>query len=163
MQAPLEKRPPALVARAIEKHFGGVRALDGADISIGHAEVHALLGENGAGKSTLVKVIAGLVRPDAGEVLVEGRPLVLESPQASRNAGIGVVYQELSLVPQLSVMHNIVLSDLPLRRGFFSPRPRAGRSRARRSSVWVSPTSTSRLRSRASRSTCGRWSRSRRR
>ena len=120
MQAPLEKRPPALVARAIEKHFGGVRALDGADISIGHAEVHALLGENGAGKSTLVKVIAGLVRPDAGEVLVEGRPLVLESPQASRNAGIGVVYQELSLVPQLSVMHNIVLSDLPLRRGFFS-------------------------------------------
>ena len=121
MQAPAEMRPPALVARAIRKQYGGVQALDGADISIGHAEVHALLGENGAGKSTLVKVIAGLVRPEAGEVLVDGRPLVLESPNASRAAGIAVVYQELSLVPQLSVMHNIVLSDLPLRRGLFAP------------------------------------------
>jgi ribose transport system ATP-binding protein len=113
-------RPPAVVARAIRKHYGGVQALDGAEISIGQAEVHALLGENGAGKSTLVKVIAGLVRPDAGEVLVDGRPLALGSPQASRAAGIAVVYQELSLVPQMSVMHNIVLSDLPLRRGFFA-------------------------------------------
>ncbi len=121
MQAPAEMPPRALVARAIRKQYGGVQALDGADISIGQAEVHALLGENGAGKSTLVKVIAGLVRPDAGEVLVDGRPLVLESPNASRAAGIAVVYQELSLVPQLSVMHNIVLSDLPLRRGLFAP------------------------------------------
>ena len=121
LQAPAEMRPPALVARAIRKQYGGVQALDGADISIGQAEVHALLGENGAGKSTLVKVIAGLVRPDSGEVLVDGRPLVLESPNASRAAGIAVVYQELSLVPQLSVMHNIVLSDLPLRRGLFAP------------------------------------------
>src|SRR5579872_6544704 len=114
-------RPPALVARAISKHYGGVRALDGAEISIGHAEVHALLGENGAGKSTFVKVVAGLVRPDRGEVLVDGQPLVFGSPQGSRAAGIAVVYQELSLVPQLSVMHNIVLSDLPVRRGWFAP------------------------------------------
>ena len=121
MQAPAEMRPPALVARAISKQYGGVQALDDADIAIGKAEVHALLAENAAGKSTLVKVIAGLVRPDAGEVLVDGEPLTLESPNASRAAGIAVVYQELSLVPQLSVMHNIVLSDLPLRNGLFAP------------------------------------------
>ena len=120
MQAPTGTPPPALVARQIHKQYGGVLALDGADISINRAEVHALLGENGAGKSTLVKVIAGLVRPDAGEVLVDGQPLVMGSPQSSRSAGIAVVYQELSLVPQLSVMHNIVLSALPVRRGWFA-------------------------------------------
>jgi len=111
---------PRLQARGIRKQYGGVHALDGADIEIGRAEVHAILGENGAGKSTLVKVIAGVVRPDEGEVLVDGEPLDLSSPSASRSAGITVVYQELSLVPQLSVAHNLVLADLPRRRGLLS-------------------------------------------
>ena len=117
-----EPRPPALVARGIRKQYGGVHALAGVDISIPQAEVHAILGENGAGKSTLVKIIAGVVRPDRGEIVVDGRPLTLGSPQESRNAGIAVVFQELSLVPQLSVTHNLVLSKLPLRKGLVSLR-----------------------------------------
>jgi ribose transport system ATP-binding protein len=111
----------ALSAHGVRKHYGGVHALDGVDIAIAEAEVHAILGENGAGKSTLVKVIAGVVRPDEGEVLVQGKLLSLGSPHDSRAAGIAVVYQELSLIPQLSVTHNLVLSDLPLRAGLFSP------------------------------------------
>jgi len=112
----------ALSGRAIRKQYGGVHALDGMEITIGRGEVHAILGENGAGKSTFVKIVAGVVRPDRGAILVEGRPLAFASPQESRRAGIAVVYQELSLVPQLSVTHNLVLSNLPLRRGLVSLR-----------------------------------------
>ena len=123
MSAPAaELEAPALAARSIRKHYGGVRALDGVDISIRKAEVHAILGENGAGKSTLVKIVAGVVRPDEGEIDVEGRQLNLGSPHDSRAAGVAVVYQELSLIPQLSVMHNLVLSDLPIRGGLVSLR-----------------------------------------
>lgn len=120
MNAQAESPSPALEARGIRKQYGGVHAIDGAAIQVERAEVHAILGENGAGKSTLVKVIAGIVRPDDGEVLVDGRPLSLGSPTDSRAAGIAVVYQELSLVPQMSVTHNLVLADLPLRGGLFS-------------------------------------------
>jgi len=114
------ERPNALSAHAIRKQYGGIHALEGADITIDTAEVHAILGENGAGKSTLVKIVAGLVRPDDGEILVEGRRLSPGSPQDSRAAGIAVVYQELSLIPQLSVTHNLALSDLPVRAGIVS-------------------------------------------
>jgi ribose transport system ATP-binding protein len=120
LDAQAEVPVAALAAHGIRKQYGGVHALDGAKIEIGRAEVHALLGENGAGKSTLVKVVAGVVRPDEGEVLLDGQPLSLGSPSDSRAAGIAVVYQELSLVPQLSVTHNLVLADMPLRYGLFS-------------------------------------------
>jgi ribose transport system ATP-binding protein len=120
--AAAEVRSTALLARGLRKQYGGVHALDGADLEIATSEVHALLGENGAGKSTLVKIVAGIVRPDEGEILVDGQALGLGSPQASRAAGIAVVYQELSLVPQLSVTHNLVLSDLPRRAGLVSLR-----------------------------------------
>jgi ribose transport system ATP-binding protein len=117
-----EAQPPAtaLSARGLRKQYGGIHALEGVDVTIGTAEVHALLGENGAGKSTLVKIVAGVVRPDAGEIRVDGKELSLGSPAASRGAGIAVVYQELSLVPQLSVAHNLVLTDLPRRLGLVS-------------------------------------------
>jgi ribose transport system ATP-binding protein len=115
-----QEAPAALSARGIRKHFGGIRALDGADLAVRHAEIHALLGENGAGKSTLVKIVAGVVRPDDGEIKVDGRRLSTGSPHDSRAAGIAVVYQELSLIPQLSVAHNLVLSDLPRRGGLVS-------------------------------------------
>ena len=82
--------------------------------------MHALLGENGAGKSTLVKIVAGVVRPDEGEIVVNGRPLDPGSPQLSREAGIATVYQELSLIPELSVTHNLVLADIPQRAGLVS-------------------------------------------
>jgi ribose transport system ATP-binding protein len=116
---PAEETDPttfALSGLGVRKQYGGVHALDGVDISIRRGEVHAILGENGAGKSTFVKIVAGVVRPDEGEILVGGRPLTFGSPQESRRAGIAVVYQELSLVPQLSVTHNLVLSRLPLLR-----------------------------------------------
>jgi ribose transport system ATP-binding protein len=115
-----DSKGEALSARGIFKQYGGVHALEGVDIVIGRSEVHAILGENGAGKSTLVKIVAGVVRPDAGEILVGGEPLGSGSPQEARDAGIATVYQELSLVPQLSVTHNLVLADLPRRAGLVS-------------------------------------------
>jgi ribose transport system ATP-binding protein len=110
----------ALRATAVHKQYGGVHALESADLEVRRAEVHALLGENGAGKSTLVKIVAGVVRPDQGEILVHGEPLDPGSPQASREAGIATVYQELSLIPELSVTHNLVLADIPQRAGLVS-------------------------------------------
>jgi ribose transport system ATP-binding protein len=110
----------ALRATGVRKQYGGVHALDSADLQVRRAEVHALLGENGAGKSTLVKIVAGVVQPDQGEILVHGEPLDHGSPQASREAGIATVYQELSLIPELSVTHNLVLADIPQRAGIVS-------------------------------------------
>jgi ribose transport system ATP-binding protein len=110
----------ALRATAVHQQYGGVHALESADLEVRRAEVHALLGENGAGKSTLVKIVAGVVRPDQGEILVHGEPLDPGSPQASREAGIATVYQELSLIPELSVTHNLVLADIPQRAGLVS-------------------------------------------
>jgi ribose transport system ATP-binding protein len=110
----------ALRASGIRKQYGGVHALEGADLVVQRAEVHALLGENGAGKSTLVKIVAGVVRQDDGEILINGHPLDPGSPQDSRDAGIATVYQELSLVPELSVTHNLVLGDMPRRAGLVS-------------------------------------------
>jgi len=106
---------PAISARGVHKHYGGIRALEGAEIEIAPGEVHALLGENGAGKSTLVKIFAGVVRPDAGEIRVAGRTLTAGSPLEAREAGIATVFQELSLIPQLSVAHNLVLTAFPRR------------------------------------------------
>jgi ribose transport system ATP-binding protein len=112
----------ALLASGVHKQYGGIHALAGADLVVQRAEVHALLGENGAGKSTLVKIVAGVVRQDAGEILIDGHSLSPGSPQASRDAGIATVYQELSLIPELSVTHNLVLADMPQRAGLVSLR-----------------------------------------
>lgn len=112
----------ALVARGVHKQYGGIVALDEAEVSVAANEVHAILGENGAGKSTLVKIVSGLVRPDQGEILIGGKALSLGSPAEARAAGVATVYQELSLVPELSVAHNLVLADLPLRAGVLSLR-----------------------------------------
>jgi len=86
---------PALDARDLSKHYGGIQALRGASVTINPGEIHALLGENGAGKSTAVKVVAGVVRPDEGSVHINGHELTLGSPHGSRAAGVAVVYQEL--------------------------------------------------------------------
>jgi ribose transport system ATP-binding protein len=97
----------------VRKAYPGVQALDGVDLSVDAGETHALLGENGAGKSTLMKTIAGAVRPDAGTLRVDGTEVPFGSPHASRAHGIGIVYQELSLVPSLSVAENVLLGRLP--------------------------------------------------
>jgi len=119
-EAAHDTRTPALAARGVAKHYGGVQALAGVDLVVAEGEIHAILGENGAGKSTLVKVVAGVVEPDEGDVQVGGRPLSLGSPHDSRAAGVAVVYQELSLVPHLSVMHNMTLAALPRAHGLVS-------------------------------------------
>ncbi len=99
--------------RGIEKHFPGVKACAGADLKVRTGTIHALLGENGAGKTTLVNVLAGVYRPDAGEVEVAGLPRRFHSPADAITAGVGMVYQEFRLVPTLTVAENIVLGSAP--------------------------------------------------
>jgi len=93
----------------IEKRYGSVRACDGVDFEVESGEVVALLGENGAGKSTLMKVLYGFERPDAGTVTVDGRPVAFKSPRDAQAHGIGMVFQEFSLVPALTALENVFL------------------------------------------------------
>ncbi len=111
-----------LEMRGIVKQFPGVRALDGVDLDVAAGEVHCVLGQNGAGKSTLIKVLAGAHRPDAGEISFAGTRRTFASPQAADQAGIATIYQELDLVPGLSVAENVVLGHEPARLGFTRPR-----------------------------------------
>jgi ribose transport system ATP-binding protein len=98
-----------LAVTGLSKTFPGVRALDGIDFDLARGEIHALVGENGAGKSTFIKILAGALVPDGGEVQIEGAPLALGDPLAVRRQGIEIVYQELTLVPELSAVDNIFL------------------------------------------------------
>jgi len=100
---------PLLSMECIHKHFPGVHALKGIDFSIHAGEVVALLGENGAGKSTLIKLLGGAFSPDSGTIRLDGQPVTFPTPQASGAAGVAVIYQELNLVPGLSVRENIFL------------------------------------------------------
>ncbi|GAA2383809.1 ABC transporter permease [Catellatospora methionotrophica] len=106
-----------LLAEGLTKSFPGVRALDGATLTLAAGSVHALLGENGAGKSTLVKLLTGVYRPDAGRVVLDGRDMHFASPLEALHAGIGVVHQERNLVPEFSIAENIALQHLPNRLG----------------------------------------------
>lgn len=108
--------------RGIAKRFGATRALDGVDLAVAAGEVHALVGENGAGKSTLMKVLAGVYTPDAGTIVLEGRPFAPTNPLEARRAGIAMIYQELSLAPHLTVEENIVLGFEPHRWGWLNRR-----------------------------------------
>jgi ribose transport system ATP-binding protein/rhamnose transport system ATP-binding protein len=118
--------PPRLEARGIEKRFGQTQALAGADFDLVPGEVHGLLGANGAGKSTLSRVISGHIRRDRGELLWRGTAFDPSGPRAAIAAGIGMVMQETSLAPDLSVLENIFLPDLArpgrLRRGAWRAR-----------------------------------------
>jgi ribose transport system ATP-binding protein len=104
--------PDLLQAGNISKHYGGVAALRNAHFALRAGEVHALMGENGAGKSTLAKIIAGSIRPDAGSILIDGRPAAMSSPLEAQRLGIGIIYQELDLFPHLTVGENIVIGNL---------------------------------------------------
>jgi simple sugar transport system ATP-binding protein len=95
-----------LEARGIVKRYGHVEALGGADFSVHPGEVVALIGDNGAGKSTLVKAMSGVIAPDAGELLIDGSPTVLTSPQHARQLGIETVFQDLALAPELGPAEN---------------------------------------------------------
>ncbi|MCA0458397.1 MAG: sugar ABC transporter ATP-binding protein [Chloroflexi bacterium] len=106
-----------LVAEQAVKTYGGVTALSDGNLAVKSGEVLALLGANGSGKSTLSKIITGLISPNKGRVLVDGRPVSFNTPSEARKAGISAVYQELSLIPDLSVSENIWLGHEPLRFG----------------------------------------------
>src|SRR5205809_3367999 len=110
------------VMQGISKRYGGVHALQGADLAVEAGRIHAVLGENGAGKSTLIKIMAGVVAPDEGRMLLDGRPASFASPAAAIGAGIACIFQELSLVPDLSVADNISISDPPRRFGLIDRR-----------------------------------------
>ncbi|MDQ1727376.1 MAG: galactofuranose transport system ATP-binding protein, partial [Frankiaceae bacterium] len=104
---------PAIAAEGIVKRFAGVTALDHVDFSVQPGEIRGLLGKNGAGKSTLIKVLSGVQRPDEGRVGAAGGWLDLKSPSEALAAGIVTVYQELSVVPELSVAENVLLGRWP--------------------------------------------------
>jgi simple sugar transport system ATP-binding protein len=101
--------PPALEAIGIVKRFPGVLANDNVDFALRTGEIHALLGENGAGKSTLMNILAGLYRPDEGEIRLDGRPVSFGSPRDAIQAGLGMVHQHFTLVPSQTVTENILL------------------------------------------------------
>ncbi|MCH2113565.1 MAG: sugar ABC transporter ATP-binding protein [Pirellulales bacterium] len=105
----LTGKPPLLEMHGIDKSYPGVRALDGVSLSVQHGEVVALLGENGAGKSTLIKMLGGAHQPDRGNIRVAGEEVNIDSPAAARLAGIGVIFQEFNLVPELAPWENIFL------------------------------------------------------
>jgi simple sugar transport system ATP-binding protein len=109
---------PILSTTGITKRFPGVLALDSVDFTLHNGEIHALMGQNGAGKSTLIKVLTGLYPADSGQILLAGKPIAPRTPQQAQAAGISTVYQEVNLVPQLSVAENLYLGRQPLLGGF---------------------------------------------
>jgi monosaccharide-transporting ATPase len=108
---------PVLEVLGVSKHFLGVQALDGVNLTLRPGEVHALVGENGAGKSTLIKVATGVYTADAGEVRIHGQPVHFGSPLAAQQAGVSTIYQEVNLVPLMSVARNLFLNREPRRFG----------------------------------------------
>ena len=107
-----------LELRGITKSFSGFRVLEGVDLDVRPAEVHALAGENGAGKSTLMNIVSGVLAADSGQILWEGKPVQPRSPRDAQNLGIAFVHQELALAPELTAAENIFLGRHPSSRGF---------------------------------------------
>jgi ribose transport system ATP-binding protein len=108
---------PLFRMEGVSKRYGGVRALEKADLTVTAGRIHAILGENGAGKSTLIKVMSGVVASDEGRMTLDGKEVTFASPAAANQAGVVCIFQELSLIPELSVADNIVISDPPKRLG----------------------------------------------
>ncbi|WP_112811168.1 sugar ABC transporter ATP-binding protein [Ensifer sp.] len=107
---------PVLQVRNVTKHFGAVKALTNVDFNLEKGEIHALCGENGAGKSTLMNIIAGVLQPNEGEILVDGTPTKIASPAAAQTLGIGLVHQEIALCPDATVAENMFMAATNRRR-----------------------------------------------
>jgi simple sugar transport system ATP-binding protein len=107
---------PLLAARDIAKRFGSVVALAGVSFDVEPGEVHCLLGDNGAGKSTLIKILSGVHQPTEGDLLVEGQPTAFEGPRDALDRGIATVFQDLAMIPLMSVARNFFLGREPIRR-----------------------------------------------
>ena len=114
---------PLIALRGITKSFPRVIANDHVDLDIYGGEVHALLGENGAGKSVLMKILYGFYNSDAGQILLNGVPVSIQTPNDARNVGIGMVFQDLNLIPVFSVAENIALF-LPDLKAVLNPKER---------------------------------------
>src|SRR5262245_14717254 len=108
---------PLLRVEGISKQYGGVRALQDVQFSCRAGSIHALLGENGAGKSTFIKILSGVVQPDRGRIYLDGAPVSFATPGAAADAGISCIFQELSLLPDLTVADNIGITHPPRRFG----------------------------------------------
>jgi len=106
---------PLIEVRNLVKHFGSVIALSGVSMSVARGEVVCLLGDNGAGKSTLIKTLAGVHKPTGGEYLVEGTPVTFQSPREALDAGIATVYQDLAMIPLMSITRNFFMGREPIR------------------------------------------------
>jgi ribose transport system ATP-binding protein len=120
---------PVLEVVEVTKVFGGVRALDTVSFTLRPGEIHALVGENGAGKSTLIKVLTGVYRPDRGQVRYRGEPVVFTSPIQAQQSGISTIYQEVNLIPLMSLAHNVFLGREPRNRmGFIDQRRMVARA-----------------------------------
>ncbi|MFW8643396.1 ATP-binding cassette domain-containing protein [Rhizobium beringeri] len=111
-------RMPIIEVTDIVKHYGSVIALNGVSMHVSGGEVLCLLGDNGAGKSTLIKTLSGVVRPSGGAFLVEGKPVNFSSPRDALDAGIATVYQDLAMIPLMSITRNFFMGREP-RKGFF--------------------------------------------
>jgi ribose transport system ATP-binding protein len=109
---------PVLQIRGVSKHFGAVKALADVEFSLEQGEIHALCGENGAGKSTMMNIIAGVLQPDNGEILIDGRKVAVGSPSAAQSLGIGLVHQEIALCPDVTVAENMFMAATGRRRSF---------------------------------------------
>ena len=117
-----ESDRPLFRMEGISKRYGGVKALEHAELTVEKGRIHAVLGENGAGKSTLIKIMAGVVRPDEGRMSLEGSEVRFAEPAEANKAGIVCIFQELSLIPDLSVADNISISNPPKRFGLVDRR-----------------------------------------
>ncbi len=113
MQVEAGARPPLLRMSGVAKRFPGVRALDGVDLEVAEAEVHALLGENGAGKSTLLKILSGAQAADAGSIELFGAPIRFATPHDAQRAGVVTIYQEFTLAPDMSIAENVFIGREP--------------------------------------------------
>src|SRR5581483_487943 len=113
----IETAAPALELKALSKRFPGVLALDNASLTVRRGEIHAVIGQNGAGKSTMINVLAGMLAADAGEIVLSGRAVAIQSTAEAIALGIATVYQELSLLPNLTIAENIALGREPFRNG----------------------------------------------
>jgi simple sugar transport system ATP-binding protein len=106
---------PLVEMRDIEKHFGSVIALSGVSVTVNAGEVHCLLGDNGAGKSTFIKTMAGVHKPTKGQMLIDGEPVNFSGPRAALDAGIATVYQDLAMIPLMSVTRNFFMGREPMK------------------------------------------------
>jgi simple sugar transport system ATP-binding protein len=111
----MDRNAPLIEVRNIVKHFGSVIALAGVSMAVGRGEVLCLLGDNGAGKSTLIKTLSGVHKPTSGDFLVEGQTVSFSSPRDALDAGIATVYQDLAMIPLMSITRNFFMGREPTR------------------------------------------------